>query len=93
VYQRHSFADGKRAAAETWARFVEQLVTGAAVDNVFFDESGACIFQELAGVSGIMKSRIAALDLTTGSPICRQRPRQYHNAVGQLNALRGGCRW
>jgi len=40
-----------------------------------------------------MKSRIAALDLTTGSPICRQRPRQYHNAVGQLNALRGGCRW
>jgi integrase len=28
VYQRHSFADEKRAAMQTWARHVEQLVTG-----------------------------------------------------------------
>jgi integrase len=28
VYQRHSFADEKRAALEAWGRFVEQLVSG-----------------------------------------------------------------
>lgn len=30
VYQRHSFADEKRAAMETWARHIEGLVTGEA---------------------------------------------------------------
>jgi integrase len=34
VYQRHSFADEKRVALETWGRFVEQIVTGAAAGNV-----------------------------------------------------------
>jgi integrase len=34
VYQRHSFADEKRAALETWGRFVEHLVTGESAANV-----------------------------------------------------------
>jgi integrase len=29
VYQRHSFSDEKRAAMQTWANFVQALVTGA----------------------------------------------------------------
>ncbi len=34
VYQRHSFADEKRAALEAWARFVERLVNGEPAGNV-----------------------------------------------------------
>jgi integrase len=34
VYQRHSFADEKRAAMQTWARHVEAIVTGDAPGNV-----------------------------------------------------------
>ncbi len=34
VYQRHSFADEKRAALETWGRFVGTLVSGAPAGNV-----------------------------------------------------------
>jgi integrase len=34
VYQRHSFADEKRVAIETWARHVEALVSGGAGGNV-----------------------------------------------------------
>jgi len=34
VYQRHSFADEKRTAFDTWARFVETLVSGKAPANV-----------------------------------------------------------
>jgi integrase len=34
VYQRYTFADEKRAAMEVWARHVEQLVSGEAMDNV-----------------------------------------------------------
>jgi integrase len=35
IYQRHSFADEKRAAMAAWARHVEQLVTGETAANVF----------------------------------------------------------
>ncbi|VTZ28464.1 Integrase (fragment) [Methylocella tundrae] len=34
VYQRHSFADEKRAALETWGRFVATLVSGEVAGNV-----------------------------------------------------------
>jgi integrase len=34
VYQRHSFADEKRAAVETWARHVQGLLSGEAPANV-----------------------------------------------------------
>jgi integrase len=34
VYQRHSFADEKRAAMQTWARYVEAIVRGEAAANV-----------------------------------------------------------
>jgi integrase len=34
VYQRHSFADEKRAAMEIWARHVEVIVTGSATANI-----------------------------------------------------------
>jgi hypothetical protein len=34
VYQRHSFAVEKRAAMQTWARHVEQLVSGSPSTNV-----------------------------------------------------------
>jgi integrase len=34
VYQRHSFSDEKRAALETWGRFVERLVSDKPVQNV-----------------------------------------------------------
>jgi integrase len=34
VYQRHSFADEKRAALEAWGRFVTTLVYDAPADNV-----------------------------------------------------------
>ncbi len=34
IYQRHSFADEMRAALDTWARFVEALVSGAPARNV-----------------------------------------------------------
>jgi integrase len=34
VYQRHSFADEKRAAMQTWARHVEVLVSGETSANV-----------------------------------------------------------
>jgi integrase len=33
VYQRHSFADEKRAALEAWGRFVEELVRGNRADG------------------------------------------------------------
>src|ERR1700730_11846223 len=86
----HSFADGKRAAAETWARFVEQLVTGEAVDNVSFDESGAFIFRDLAGAGGTMKSDIAALDLTTGSPIFGEPVLRQNYLLPALPLVVGG---
>jgi len=35
VYQRHSFADEKRAAMQTWARHVEAIVSGETAANVF----------------------------------------------------------
>jgi integrase len=41
VYQRHSFADEKRAAMAAWARFVEQLVTGETPANVIELKRGA----------------------------------------------------
>jgi integrase len=34
VYQRHSFADEKRAAMQTWARHVEAIVSGETAVNV-----------------------------------------------------------
>jgi len=34
VYQRHSFANEKRAALEAWGRFVTELVTDAPANNV-----------------------------------------------------------
>jgi integrase len=34
VYQRHSFADEKRAAMTAWARHVQAIVSGAAAGNV-----------------------------------------------------------
>jgi integrase len=34
VYQRHSFADEKRAAMAAWARHVEALVSGETAANV-----------------------------------------------------------
>ena len=34
VYQRHDFAEPKRAAMQAWANFVEQLVSGAPAGNV-----------------------------------------------------------
>jgi integrase len=34
VYQRHSFADEKRAAMQTWARHVEAIVSGETAGNV-----------------------------------------------------------
>jgi integrase len=34
VYQRHSFADEKRAAMQSWARNVEAIVTGETAANV-----------------------------------------------------------
>ena len=34
VYQRHSFADEKRAAMQTWARHVEAIVSGETAANV-----------------------------------------------------------
>jgi integrase len=34
VYQRHSFADEKRAAMATWARHVEAIVSGNATANI-----------------------------------------------------------
>jgi integrase len=34
VYQRHSFADEKRAALQTWARHVEAIVSGETAANV-----------------------------------------------------------
>ena len=40
VYQRHSFADEKRAALETWGQFIEALVSEKTEDNVVAIESG-----------------------------------------------------
>lgn len=34
VYQKHSFADEKRHALETWSRHVLAVVTGETVGNV-----------------------------------------------------------
>jgi hypothetical protein len=34
VYQRHSFADEKRAALAAWASFVEAIVSGQSPANV-----------------------------------------------------------
>jgi hypothetical protein len=34
VYQRHSFADEKRAAMAAWARHVEAIVSGNATANI-----------------------------------------------------------
>ncbi len=34
VYQRHSFADEKRAALEAWARHVDAIVSGKQIENV-----------------------------------------------------------
>jgi len=34
VYQRHDFAEPKRAAMQAWANFVERLVSGEAAGNV-----------------------------------------------------------
>jgi hypothetical protein len=34
IYQRHSWADEKRAALDTWARRLEAIVTGAVASNV-----------------------------------------------------------
>jgi hypothetical protein len=34
VYQRHDFAEPKRAAMAAWANFVEQLVSGETAGNV-----------------------------------------------------------
>jgi len=34
VYQHHSFSEKKRAALETWGRFVEALVSGRPSDNI-----------------------------------------------------------
>ena len=34
VYQKHDFAKEKAAAAETWARHIETIVNGEAVDNI-----------------------------------------------------------
>jgi integrase len=34
VYQRHSFADEKRPAMQTWARHIEALVSGEAAANI-----------------------------------------------------------
>jgi integrase len=41
VYQRHSFADEKRAAMQTWARHVEQLVSASPAANVVEWRRGA----------------------------------------------------
>jgi hypothetical protein len=34
VYQRHSFADEKRAAMQVWARHVQTIVSGETAVNV-----------------------------------------------------------
>jgi hypothetical protein len=34
VYQRHEYAEEKRAALDSWARRLEAIVTGAAAANV-----------------------------------------------------------
>ena len=34
VYQRHSFADEKRAAMQVWARYVQAIVTGETAGNI-----------------------------------------------------------
>jgi integrase len=34
IYNRHSYADEQRAAADTWGRYVETLVSGAPAGNV-----------------------------------------------------------
>ena len=65
-------------------------MTGEAVDNVSFDESGACIFQDLAGASGTMKSDIAALDLTTGSPIFGEPVLRQNYLLTALPLVVGG---
>lgn len=41
VYQRHDFAEPKRAAMTAWANFVEQLVTGDPAGNVVALKRGA----------------------------------------------------
>jgi integrase len=41
VYQRHSFADEKRAAMQTWARHVESIVTAAPAENAVSLRHGA----------------------------------------------------
>lgn len=34
IYQRHDFADEKRAALDAWSRKLDQIVTGKSVDNI-----------------------------------------------------------
>jgi integrase len=41
VYQKHSFSDEKRAAAEAWARHVGRIVSGQAVDENVIRLAGA----------------------------------------------------